>query len=198
MKIGSLPLTALGVPFTIRYARRMRDTSDETLMLQYASGNMAAFEELYERYRGSLYRYFIRQVSNPATANDLYQGSWEKVIRARGRYRSSAPFKAWLFRIAHNHLVDFYRAAKPSAQIAGDAPDTAQAGPSETLAHEERRAQFRTALLNLPPDQKDALLLKIEVGLDLEEIGKMTGVGAETVKSRLRYATRKLKQALQT
>ena len=54
------------------------------------------------------------------------------------------------------------------------------------------------ALLNLPPDQKDALLLKIEVGLDLEEIGKMTGVGAETVKSRLRYATRKLKQALQT
>ncbi|HSG95109.1 MAG TPA: sigma factor, partial [Afifellaceae bacterium] len=65
------------------YARGMRDASDETLMQQYAAGDLSAFEALYARYRGPLYRYILRQVSDPATANDLYQGSWEKVIRAR-------------------------------------------------------------------------------------------------------------------
>ncbi len=188
----------LGGPFTIGYARGMRDTSDETLMLQYASGNVEAFEVLYERYRGSLYRYFNRQVSDPAIANDLYQGSWEKVIRARERYRNTAPFKAWLFRIAHNHLVDFYRASRPAAALEDDMPDTEQAGPADTLAQEQRQQQLQAALLKLPPDQKDVLLLKIEVGLDMEEIGKITGVGRETVKSRLRYATRKLRQAMQS
>ena len=188
----------LGGPFTIGYARGMRDTSDESLMLQYASGNVEAFEVLYERYRGSLYRYFNRQVSDPAIANDLYQGSWEKVIRARERYRNTAPFKAWLFRIAHNHLVDFYRASRPAAALEDDMPDTEQAGPADTLAQEQRQEQLQAALLKLPPDQKDALLLKIEVGLDLEEIGKITGVGRETVKSRLRYATCKLRQAMQS
>jgi len=74
---------------------------------------MEAFEVLYERHRGPLYRYILRLVGNPATANDLYQGSWEKIIKARGRYKDSAPFKAWMYRIAHNHVMDHFRREQP-------------------------------------------------------------------------------------
>jgi len=68
----------------------MRERSDETLMMAYADGNMEAFELLYSRHRGPLYRYILRQVSDAATANDLFQGSWEKIIKASGSYKPSA------------------------------------------------------------------------------------------------------------
>ncbi len=55
----------------------MRERSDEQLMKSYASGSMEAFDHLYERHRGPLYRYILRLAGDPATANDLYQGSWE-------------------------------------------------------------------------------------------------------------------------
>ena len=65
----------------------MQEMSDEKLMQRYAKGDAKAFDQLYARHRAPLYRYFIRQVGNPATANDLYQGAWEKIIKARGKYR---------------------------------------------------------------------------------------------------------------
>ena len=180
------------------YALGMRDASDEQLMRQYASGDMSAFELLYERYRGPLYRYIRRQVGDPATANDLYQGSWEKVIRARTSYSPRAPFKAWLYRITRNHLVDHYRRSKAQVPLEEEAHVSGNPQPLDSAATEQQREQLLHAIQSLPADQKDALLLKLEGGLDLEEIAKITGAGRETVKSRLRYATAKLKQALQS
>ncbi len=175
----------------------MRDANDAQLMLQYAAGEISAFEELYQRYRGPLYRYFQRQVRNPATVNDLYQGCWEKLIGARQRYTASAPFPAWLFRIAHNHLVDYYRATRTTEQLEPGRLQAPGCGPGEVLEKHQRDGRFISALKELPADQKDALLLKVETGLGLEEIAKITGVNRETVKSRLRYATAKLKRVLQ-
>lgn len=174
----------------------MRNASDESLMKRYGSGDMAAFEILYERYRGPLYRFYLRHVSEPATANDLYQGCWEKVINFRERYRDSAPFKAWLFRIAHNHLVDHWRASRPTGVLDEESPDSGTIDPSDVVADQERGARLRAALDQLPPEQREVVVLKLEAGLSVEEIGKITGAGFETAKSRLRYATRKLKQAL--
>ena len=90
------------------------NAGDEQLMKSYAGGSMEAFEHLYERHRGPLYRYILRLTGDPATANDLYQGSWEKIIKARGRYKASAPFKAWMYRIAHNHVMDHFRRRHPA------------------------------------------------------------------------------------
>jgi RNA polymerase sigma-70 factor (ECF subfamily) len=191
-------VSALGVHDAMGYARRMDETNDETLMLRYGSGDMSAFEILYDRYRGPLYRYFLRQIGEPATTNDLYQGCWEKVIGARQRYDAKAPFKAWLFRIARNHLVDHHRAARPNQSIEQDVVDDAGTGPEAQAEATERDSSFRTALAQLPEYQREALLLRLEGGLSLEEIGSVTGAGFETAKSRLRYATNKLKQALQT
>ena len=176
----------------------MRNACDEDLMRAYGKGDMAAFEELYQRYRGPLFRYFTRQVREAATANDLYQGCWEKVIKARQRYQSASPFKAWLFRIAHNHLVDHFRAARPATQLPEDNPGRDDGGPAGSLDEAQHQERFKAAILALPQDQRDVMLLRLESGVTVGEIGKLTGVGTETAKSRLRYATRKLKQVLQT
>lgn len=188
---------ALGAPRAMGYARPMREASDETLMVDYANGDMAAFETLYQRYRGPLYRYFLRQSTDPATANDLYQGCWEKVIAARRRYRPRAPFRAWLFRIAHNHRVDYHRARRPEQALPDIPTASSEPGPPDSALADERHARLRAAIAALPPEQREAVILKLESGLGVAEIGKITGAGPETAKSRLRYATRKLKEALQ-
>lgn len=174
----------------------MRDVKDEQLMQDYASGSMQAFEELYARYRLPLYRYFRRHAPDEATANDLYQGCWEKLIAARRRYRPTAPFRAWLFRIAHNHAMDHHRGRKPHNNDEVDSLRDGNPGPDALLEGAAKGEQFMAALAALPLEQKDALLLRFESGLGLDDIGKLAGVSRETVKSRLRYATRKLKQAL--
>ena len=174
------------------------DASDELLMQRYAGGDGGAFETLYKRHRGPLYRYFLRNLGDEMTANDLYQGVWERVIRARLRYRPTAKFTTWLYRIAHNHLVDFYRARKPNLELGAVSLVDAGPEPDRTTASQQTGVRLNDAIAGLPAEQKDALLLKLEQGLSLEDIATVTGVGRETVKSRLRYATAKLRDALES
>jgi RNA polymerase sigma-70 factor (ECF subfamily) len=174
----------------------MRERSDEALMKAFAGGSMEAFEYLYQRHRSELYRYVLRRCGNPTTANDLFQGAWEKVIRARDQYRSKVPFRAWLYRIAHNHLVDYFRRLKPTDErpiedLAASAP-----GPDQQAAVDARAKRLKQAIERLPGEQKDAFLLKLEGGLGIDEIAAVTGVNRETAKSRLRYATAKLNKML--
>ncbi len=174
----------------------MRETTDEQLMQQYAQGNARAFDQLYARHRGGLYRYFRRQVRDEATANDLYQGVWEKIIRARRKYRASSPFTAWMFRIAHNHLVDHYRREKPLTNTEMDSLTDQRPEPTQHVIDGQHREHLQEDIAALPAEQRDTLLLKLETGLKMEEIANVTGVSRETVKSRLRYAVNKLKRSL--
>ncbi len=186
----------LGGSARIRYAAVMRETSDEKLMQRYVKGDVNAFDELYARHRGPLYRYFIRQVSHRATANDLYQGAWEKIIKARKRYRPSSSFTAWMYAIAHNHLVDHFRGLRPVDQVEMQDFSDQRPGPVEDVIDCEQSEQLRSGIIALPEEQRTTLLLKLETGLKLEEIARVTGVNTETVKSRLRYAVDKLKRNL--
>jgi len=163
-------------------------------MQQYAQGNAKAFDLLYARHRGALYRYFRRQLGDEATANDLYQGVWEKIIRARQNYRSSSPFTAWMFRIAHNHLVDYYRREKPLSNTEIDSLTDQKPGPTQHVIDGQQWEHLLAGIATLPPEQRNTLLLKLETGLKMEEIATVTGVSKETVKSRLRYAVNKLKR----
>jgi RNA polymerase sigma factor (sigma-70 family) len=177
------------------------EASDEALMLAWAGGEPAAFEQLYARHRGRLYRFLLRQLRNGALADELFQDVWQRVIAARSGWRPEAAFTTWLYRIAHNRLADHWRAQqhRPSAPTDGDEraarvpdPDT----PERTLSDFEQRRRLQLALDELPPEQREALLLRLEQELTLEEIGAITGVGRETVKSRLRYAMEKLRARL--
>ena len=186
----------LGAFFQIGYAALMQGMTDEKLMQRYAKGDAKAFDQLYARHRAPLYRYFIRQVNNPATANDLYQGAWEKIIKAREKYRPVAPFKMWMYRIAHNHLVDHYRRTRPEDSVEPDTLSDTQADPSQGVIDGEQSELLRTGISALPTEQRNTLLLQLETGLKIEEIARVTGVGRETVKSRLRYAVNYLKRSL--
>ncbi len=171
----------------------MPEMTDEQLMQSYAKDDTQAFDTLYNRHRGSLYRYLKRQLNDSATANDLYQGVWEKVIRARRSYRHTTPFSAWLFTIAHNHLVDHYRRKQPGYDATSNGLADDRPGPVQDAMSGEQDQQLLDAIAKLPLEQKNTLLLKLETGLKMEEIAKLTGVNRETVKSRLRYAVNKLK-----
>ena len=177
------------------------DASDETLMLAYAAGDAAAFEQLYARHRGKLYRYLQRQLRDNAVADELFQDVWQRVIASRSGWKPDAGFATWLYTIAHHRLGDHWRSLKhrPSAPADADErmarvadPDT----PERVLSEFERRRQLQLALDDLPEEQREVLLLRLEQELTLEEIGDITGVGRETVKSRLRYAMDKLRARL--
>jgi RNA polymerase sigma-70 factor, ECF subfamily len=177
------------------------ETADEALMLAYAAGDTNAFEQLYSRHRSRLYRYLLRQVRDPALADEFFQDIWQRVITAREGWKPEAAFTTWLFRIAHNRLTDHWRALKhrPPAPADGDEraarvpdPDT----PERNLSEFEQRRRLQLALAELPEDQREVLQLRLEQELSLEEIGQITGVGRETVKSRLRYAMDKLRTRL--
>jgi RNA polymerase sigma-70 factor (ECF subfamily) len=176
------------------------DTTDEELMLAYARGDVRAFDALYARQRGMLYRFILRSVSDRATADELYQETWSRLIASRTRYRVEAKFSTWLLQIAHNLIVDSFRRARPQAGVeetdavlsALDVPDGER--PEAVLSDFEQRRRLQLALENLPSEQREAFLLRVESGLGLEEIAAITGAGHETVKSRLRYAFAKIRE----
>ena len=180
------------------------DDEDAQLMLAYARGEMRAFETLYSRHRAALYRYLVRQSRDPEVANDLFQEVWSRVIVNRARYEPRAKFRTFLFTLAHNCFIDHCRRLKTRPHGLGiedaDAADLLAAGddsqPDIELERHESASRYRAALATLPPEQRDVYLLHEESDLSLEEIAQVTGVGAETAKSRLRYAVGKLKAAL--
>ncbi len=180
------------------------DDADETLMLRYRDGDADAFARLYARHKGPLYRYFLRQCGQPAVAEELFQDVWLKLIAARAGYIVQARFATWLYRIAHHRLVDYYRASQRNLPVsyADDCPEWAEVpAPVEEQPEnrEDRRRQAERLLellAELPEAQREAVLLKEEAGLSLEEIAQTTGTGRETVKSRLRYALARLRRSL--
>jgi RNA polymerase sigma-70 factor (ECF subfamily) len=173
---------------------------DSALMLRYQDGDVAAFETLYRRHNDALYRYLLRLSLNPATADDLFQETWQKIIRARAAYRPTAKFSTYLFRVAHNCFIDHFRRVQRHGEIAEDDPD-ARIHPGESpesLAERSlARRRLHAALTEIPAEQRDAYLLFEEGGLGIEEIALVTGVNRETAKSRLRYAVGKLRLALE-
>ncbi len=178
------------------------EVSDESLMLAYAAGDVAAFERLYQRHRGKLYRFLARQLhGNGALADEFFQDVWQRVISARQGWKPDAAFSTWLYRIAHNRLADHWRALQHRPPAPHDADERTERmpdhdTPERQLSEFEERRRLQLALDELPEEQREVILLRLEQELSLEEIGEMTGVGRETVKSRLRYAMDKLRQRL--
>ena len=176
-------------------------------MLAYAAGDAAAFETLYARHKGGLYRYVLRQCANAGIAEELFQDVWMNVLRARASYVPSAKFTTWLYRIAHNRVIDHWRTVgqvelvtagadeadeDPLAAIPGSRNDE----PDSRASGREIANRLQAACAALPALQREAFLLHQEGGLELSEIAELTGAGVETVKSRIRYAVAKLRLEL--
>jgi RNA polymerase sigma factor (sigma-70 family) len=185
---------------------KFADDSDESLMARFARGDAAAFEALYTRHEMRIWRYLNRHVGNRDSANELMQEVWFGVARDAGRYQPSARFTTWLFTLAHNRMVDWFRSRRPlesldslgydAAEVTRNNATLSQSEPfAQTLASEQRAA-LNDALQQLPAEQREVFVLQIEGDMSVEEIAGITGSSFETAKSRLRYARIKLRELL--
>jgi RNA polymerase sigma-70 factor (ECF subfamily) len=175
--------------------------SDEQLMLAYRGGDAAAFEALYRKHRGGLFRYVARSVRERRLAEELFQEVWLRLIEARERYVPQAKFSTWLYAIAHNRLVDHFRSSglrsvEMMAEELPDPPAQAAGQPERKAETREQGARLIATLEAMPPAQREAFLLHEEAGLSVPEIAQVTGTDGEAAKSRLRYAVAKLREAL--
>ncbi len=175
----------------------MAEAPDEQLMLAYRDGDAGAFETLYARHRARLFRFVLRSIKSRASAEELYQDVWMRVIEARATYKPSARFTTWLYTIAHHRMVDHWRRAGLS-MVSLDTvdPPASDPGPQRHAEAREALTRFAAALETLPPAQREAFLLHEEAGLTVAEIAAATGSNEEAAKSRLRYALAKLKSVV--
>jgi RNA polymerase sigma factor (sigma-70 family) len=190
----------------------LRDLNDDALMQAYAAGDVHAFDVLYARHEGALYR-FVRRVLGTALvaqADEVFQETWLRIVNARAGYRQQgAAWRTWAFTIAHNLAVDRLRI---SGREVGFAEHDDGSDPLDWLAgaldmqhpSSEDEAHWRAAgrqlldcLEALPAPQRAAFLLHHEDGASVEELAQALGLPFETAKSRLRYALSKLRGCMQ-
>jgi RNA polymerase sigma factor (sigma-70 family) len=181
------------------------EASDEELMLHYRDGDAGAFDALYARHKGGVYRYLLRQCRDKAVAEELFQDVWMNLVRARSGYTVQARFATYLYRLAHNRLIDHYRKHGHGASVSldredgeaiADPPDERERPQDETLDAKRQAARLMELIAELPAAQREAFLLQQEGGMSVEEIAQATGVTRETAKSRLRYAMSKLRRGM--
>jgi len=180
-----------------------KELSDEQLILEYSKGDLVSFERLYARHKGGLFRYCLRNFRNTAVAEECFQEIWLKIIKNREKYQPRALFTTYLYRVAQNTIIDHYRKEKKRAQdcefdeaIENRNHDQPCSTFNDSEESQSLVKQLRKRITELPFEQRNTLLLKLNSDLSLEEIASILGCGKETVKSRLRYATNKLKGLL--
>jgi RNA polymerase sigma-70 factor (ECF subfamily) len=158
-------------------------------------GDPAALAEAVNRYQHRLYRYFLRLVHEPALADDLFQQTWLNVVRQIHRYNPSRSFDTWLFAIAHNAAIDLLR-RRPGENIE-DCPIATPAASALSIAIERERAEIVAgAVRALPALYREALTLRFEEGMKLEEIAEVTCVPLSTAKSRVQRGIEALRGML--
>jgi RNA polymerase sigma-70 factor (ECF subfamily) len=176
--------------------------SDEALLTRYRTGDAAAFEALYARHRQGLYRFLVALSNKAELAEEIYQETWLSLIRSSTQPQGRASFRTWLFQIARNRLIDYWRKHgihnplhdSYDEQLHAQPDDSA--GPEQQLSLSRDQARLDAALQGLPEDQREVFLLRLHGDLEVPQIAALTGAPLETVKSRLRYAQQKLRRLL--
>jgi RNA polymerase sigma-70 factor (ECF subfamily) len=178
----------------------------EDILTRMRRGDPDALTAVISRYQHRLYRYLLRLVREPASADDLFQQTWLRVMEKIARYDASREFEGWLFAVAHNLAMDFWRARRgDSLDDPGDLDDPPSArlpagDPSalERLLDFERGAMLAACMHELPAIHREVLTLRFEEDMKLEEIAEVVGVPLSTVKSRLRRALDGLRGVLES
>ena len=191
----------------------MTAPTDDDLMRAFAAGDARAFDALYERHQAALYRFVRRLLGNAAAtqADEVFQDTWMKLIQARTRWQpQGAAFRTWLFTLAHHRAVDCLRKSgrevsvdeapggdeSPAGDPWADWPSTDARDPADQAFWRAAGERLLLCLDTLPAAQRAVFLLHHEDGLTLDELARVTELGFETAKSRLRYAMNKLRNCM--
>lgn len=169
----------------------VKNASNEKLMVRYSdTGDQMLLARLYDECGNDLY-HFLLTLSDATLAKDISQKTWLKVMEKKHLYQGNGLFKAWLFTLARNLLIDDYRLIKPSsAELDGISANEISLQPDDPFL-----SRFNQALSQLPFVQREAFCLQQE-GFALKEIAHITHAPIETTKSRLRYAKEALRESL--
>lgn len=179
--------------------KKLQDMTDEELALSYADGNNRAFDLLLLRNQSKLFSYILFVVHDRETAEDIFQETFVKVITRlqEGRYTVSGKFGAWIMRIAHNAIMDWYR-DQASMRIVDTSADNDlsnipgaeifEGNIENRFVNSQIMADVRRLLDALPPMQREVVYMRFYQQLSFKEIADSTDVSINTALGRMRYA----------
>ena len=180
--------------------QKFRKLTDDQLVSAFAAGDNQAFDALLGRHKLRLYNYILRVIRDEDLANDFFQETFVKAITTikQGRYTPDGKFASWLTRIAHNIIIDHYRADKGYAVVSTDAAaedkdllnrmDLAEDTIEDILIAKTIREDVRAMIRRLPREQRQVLAMRYYRDLSFKEIAERTGVSINTALGRMRYA----------
>ncbi len=172
--------------------------ADDQLVNLYLGGNNAAFDALLSRHQASVYAYILHMVKDLELANDLFQETFVKTIvnLKHRRYTCDGKFPAWVNRIAHNLVIDYFRQEKSLSTVSTDdadmnllnRKDLSEGTIEDMLIGEQMCNDVRGLIDALPPDQQAVVRMRYYEDLSFKEIAERTGVSINTALGRMRYA----------
>ena len=179
--------------------KNLKDMTDEELALSYVDGNNKAFDLLLSRNQQNLFSYILFVVHDRETADDIFQETFIKVITRlqEGRYVVSGKFSAWVMRIAHNVIMDWYRVQSSRCIVkAGKDNDLSNIGGDDLMEGNIESAYVNRQVMNdvrrlldmLPPIQREVVYMRYYQQLSFKEIADTTSVSINTALGRMRYA----------
>ncbi len=174
------------------------DKSDEQLISLYVDGKNEAFDELLERHKDRLYMYIYHSVKNEELADDIFQDTFVKAIMTirQGRYVENGHFPAWIMRIAHNLIIDYFRQTRAESLQSTDDSDVnilnrkelADGTVEDDLVVHQIHSDVRRLIRALPDSQREVLVMRYYKNMSFKEIADTTGVSINTALGRMRYA----------
>ena len=178
--------------------------TDEQLVKAYAQGNNEAFDTLLKRHQDRIYNYIVRIIKNEDIANDIFQETFVKAILTikQGRYTENGKFPAWISRIAHNLIIDYYCQEKSENIQSADLDDVDVLNRKElceetiedAIITEQIRDDVKYLIKELPYLQREVLTMRYYQNLSFKEIAELTGVSINTALGRMRYAILNLRR----
>lgn len=172
--------------------------ADEALVKMYSEGNNEAFDTLIERHKDKLYSYIFHSVKDADLANDIFQETFIKAITtiSQGRYVENGKFSAWISRIAHNLIIDFFRQEKSENLQSCDIDDVdilnrkelSEETIEDSIITHQIHADIRRIVKALPESQQEVLVMRYYKNMSFKEIADATNVSINTALGRMRYA----------
>lgn len=184
---------------------RLNEMTDEELALSYVEGNNQAFDLLLSRNQSKLFSYILFVVHEQDLANDIFQETFVKVITKlqEGKYVDSGKFSAWIMRIAHNVIMDWYRdnRSKNIIETADDnnlsninGGDIVDNNREDRFVNEQVLCDVKRMMNLLPPTQREIVFMRYYQEMSFKEIAETTGVSINTALGRMRYAILNLRR----
>ena len=183
----------------------LKGMTDEELALSYVGGNNKAFDLLLSRTQSKLFSYILFVVHDHDRANDVFQETFVKVITKlhQGRYVNSGKFSAWLMRIAHNVIMDWYRDHRTENIVEPNeendlsnisSRDLMEANVENEYVNAQVMSDVTRMMNQLPPTQREVVYMRFYQDMSFKEIAETTGVSINTSLGRMRYAVMNMRK----